>query len=779
VTGARVLAAASWLALLAACAWQLARTPVGADLSAFLPRAPTAAQQALVDQLREGPVSRLLLLAIESADEAVLAALSERLRSRLAQDDAFLRVDNGAGAPFEQDAQFLRKHRYLLSPGVTAERFSAEGLRESLQEAADLLGSPGGLLAAEWLASDPTGELLRLLDRFEGEAQPARRAGVWFSADGRRALLIAQTRAAGLDIGAQQAAQARLHAAFAEVKRSQGAERAALVVSGPAVFAAAARSAIKRDAERLAAIAAALVAGLLWLALRSPGVLLLALLPAVTAAAVGAVTVSLLFGVLYGVTLGFGVTLIGEAVDYAIYLFTRSGPGMPPSRALERIWPTLRLGVATSVVGFGAMLFSGFPGLSQIAVFSVAGLIAAALTTRVLLPVLAPREFHAWAAGGLGAALLAAARVTAHLRLPALLAVVAAAVWLALRSAPLWDDDLSRLSPVPEAAKRQDEQLRRALDVPDVRHLVVAASPNRQLALEAAERAAAALDELIARGALAGYESPTRFLPSQAAQRLRQQALPDAQALERNLEQAMRELPFRPGAFEPFLADVAAARAADPLDRWALDGTALGLRVDALLSERGGQWYALLPLRGVRDSGAISDGLARLSGSSIVLLDLKRDADALYRGYRNRALAFSWIGAAAIALLLLLGLRSMQRLWEVLAPLAAAVVLTVTILVSMGQRLTLFHLVALLLVVGVGSNYSLFFERENLLQGDPRRALASLALCSLSTVIVFGLLGTASTPVLSAIGTTVAIGAALSLLFSAVFSSALRRRRRY
>jgi len=120
--------------------------------------------------------------------------------------------------------------------------------------------------------------------------------------------------------------------------------------------------------------------------------------------------------------------------------------------------------------------------------------------------------------------------------------------------------------------------------------------------------------------------------------------------------------------------------------------------------------------------------------------------------------------------LLLLSLRSARRAAEVLLPLAAAVVVTCALLSLGGRQLSMFHLVGLLLVVGVGSNYTLFFERETFGRTDPERTLVSLALCNASTVIGFGLLSLARAPVLSAIGTTVALGALLSLLFAAILA---------
>jgi len=764
------LPVALWIVLLAAAALVILRAPIGADLSAFLPRAPTPAQQVLVDQLREGAVSRLMLVAIEGAPPERLAQLSTALAEKLAPLPAFAYVNNGAADLLERDGAFLLRNRYLLSPGVAPERFSTAGLSQALAEAEGVLGSPLGMMAGELLPRDPTGELLRLVDELQPEHGPRKREGVWFSADGTRALLLVQTVAQGFDIDAQQTAVAQVRSAFAAVAQEQSVPAARLVLTGPGVFAVSTRAAIRGDAERLAAWATVGVALLLLLVYRSARVLLLGLLPVASGAAAGVAAVALAYGSVQGITLGFGVTLIGEAVDYAIYLFTHTAPGRPPARALERIWPTLRLGAATSVCGFGAMLWSGFPGLAQLGLFSIAGLIAALLVTRFVLPRLAPQDFFARAPQRLAHGALWLASLAPRLRVPVVVLVVAALAWLGLRSGPVWDDQLSSLSPVPAADQALDAALRSDLGAPDVRYLAVVQGESREATLEGAERTGVALGNLVAAGALAGFDSPARYLPSEATQRARKQALPAAEQLRASLDQALAGSAFRPGVFDAFLADVAAAREAPLLDRAALQGTGLGLRVDSLVVEHGAHWYALLPLRGVADAGAIGLAVTNAGG---VMLDLKRDADALYHEYRARAAVFAGIGAAAIALLLLLALRDPVRLWEALAPLAAAQVLTWTLLLALGERLTLFHLVAMLLVAGVGSNYSLFFEHETLRRGDVRNTLVSVLLCAASTVLAFGLLATARAPVLSAIGTTVALGASLSLLFSAVFSRGL------
>jgi len=306
---------------------------------------------------------------------------------------------------------------------------------------------------------------------------------------------------------------------------------------------------------------------------------------------------------------------------------------------------------------------------------------------------------------------------------------------------------------------------------PDVGQLVVARGASTTQALELAERTGAVLERLQRDGHLSGFESPAQLLPSERTQRGRQAALPEADRLRRELIGAARGLPFRVESFEPFLEDVAAAKHAPLLDRGQLEGTSLGLKLDSLLTQMHGAWFAMLPLRGVKDARRVQDALGALGDADVRLLDLTREADALYRAYRTQALWLAIAGVGAIALLLLVSLRSLRRCADVLLPLAAAVLVTCALFIIAGQPLGMFHLVGLLLVVGVGSNYTLFFERQNFTATDPQRTVISLALCNACTVVGFGLLSLAQAPVLQAIGITVAGGAFLSLVFGAALRS--------
>lgn len=764
-----------WLAALAAAAGIAATARYTADLSGFLPRSPSPAQQLLVDQLRDGAVGRMMLIAIEGADAGARAAHSRRLAKALRAEARFAYVANGEAAGSVRERELLLEHRYRLSPAVEARRFSAAGLREAIGETLDLVASSAGGIAQALLARDPTGELSHLVSlQMESGSRPPMAGGVWASRDGSRALLLALTAADGADTDAQEAAAAAVRAAF------EPAPGATLRLSGPGVFAVESRTLIRSEATRLGVLGTVLVAALLLALARSPTVLALGLLPVLTGAVVGVAAVAVGFGVVHGITLGFGATLIGEAVDYAIYLFvqadaTRAAPER--TRAwLAEFWPAIRLGVLTSLFGFAALLFSGFPGLAQLGLYSVAGIAAAALVTRYLLPHLLPAQLRVRDLSAFGARFAGLSRAHRGWRWVVTALAAGAALLLFLERDGLWARDMSALNPIGEESQAYDGVLRADLGAPDTRYLIVARAADQESALAAAEEVARALEPLVAAGVLAGFDSPSRYLPSRATQEARAAALPEAAALRVRLQAALHGMPLRAGRLEAFVQDVERARRAPPLAREDLAGTAFGLALDSLLLKGASGWKALLPLRAPASGpSAYTIDPARvraaLAGSAATFLDLKAEADALYAGYLREALALSLAGFAAIALLLAVALGSAARAGRVLSPLVATVLITAGLLAAAGQMFNLLHLVGFLLIVAIGSNYALFFDRE-LAQGEPSpRVLASLLLANFTTLVGFGVLASSSLAVLRSLGLTVALGAFIALPCAALFSA--------
>lgn len=766
-------AIALWLAFLLACVVIISRTHFTADLSAFLPRTPTPEQKLLMDQLRDGLASRLILVGIEGADAPTRARLSKQTAQRLRADPAFVTVNNGEPVNTERDRAFLFNNRYLLSPAVTPARFSVDGLHAGLSDSIDLLASPAGLLVKSMLPRDPTGEMVRLLDQLNSGSPPTLIDGAWASRDGARALMLMQTRAAGSDTDAQEQAMATIRQAFDAA--ASAPPSAQLMMTGPGVFSVTSRNTIESQVSRLSIIGVVLIAALLLLVYRSFTALALGLLPVISGALAGIAAVSLGFGSVHGITLGFGTALIGEAVDYSIYLFVQSEQkGADQQIWIKRFWPTVRLGVLTSIFGFASLLLSGFPGLAQLGLYAIAGLVAAASVTRFVLPHLLPLKFRIHDISAIGASLSRWVQRAAALRWATALLLLAACAVLIQHRSSLWSNNISSLSPVSQADVALDTRLRADMGAPDVRYLVVVSGPSREAVLHSSEQVSTLLQTQVDHGELAGFESPSHYLPSTATQRARQASLPPPDALETRLMQAVQGLPVGAHLFAPFVADVAAARTQPLLQPSDLEQTSMAMAVQALLIEQNHQWSALLPLTAPEGGGINANKIRAALGTTglpnVLFVDMKAESDRLYSGYLHEATLLSLGGLAAIVGLLLLVFRSPMRVLRIVAPLAAAVITVTAGLVAFGQQLIILHLVGLLLVVAVGSNYALFFDHPDPSTSISPRTLASMLFANLTTVAGFGLLALSNVSILQAMGVTVAPGVILALVYSAIFA---------
>ena len=229
-------------------------------------------------------------------------------------------------------------------------------------------------------------------------------------------------------------------------------------------------------------------------------------------------------------------------------------------------------------------------------------------------------------------------------------------------------------------------------------------------------------------------------------------------------------MPFRDDQFGPFLEDVERARTAPDLSPAGLQGTAWGLAVRAYLVRQSGRVIALLPLAGVRDPRALGARVAALDDPALFAFNLQAESNAMISAYRNQSLWLGLLGVIAITAVLAIGLRQLRGVIAILVPVLAAMFATAALLAFMQVKLSVFHLVSLLLVLGIGVNYALFFNRDWREDAEHLRTAFSVLIACLTTVCAFGALIASETPILRSIGSTVALGAVLSLVFSAAWA---------
>ncbi len=738
---------------------------VETDISLFLPRSSSPQEQLLINQFRQGPGSKLLIISLQEADSKTLAQISNSLTQRLKSNSAFTTVLNSENVVSAGTEKFVFSNRYLLSKNLRPEMFSPQSLHKILSETLDRITLSRGFIEKRYFDRDPTGEFMSILRSWTEAPLLKKKHGVWFSRDENHAFLVAEIVAEGFNLNQFENAIHIIQDSFNELK---GNSSAALNMVGPPAFAVASRESIKRDATQLSIIATCFVIGIIYLFYRSITLVFLCLIPLLCGILISVSVIVLTFGSIHGITLAFGVVIIGVAIDYPLHLFSHLKSNEPPFEAMNRIWPTLRLGVLTTTFGFVSMAFSNFDGLVQLATFTVCGLVTAAFVTRHILPsfigfsmLTNVSTIITW----VPFELLHRGRVFFYILL------VGSIVFVGAQRNTLWENDIAQLSPVPDSQLALDRRIREELNLPNVSCWVIMKGESEQSALQLTELVSEKFQALENQGTLNGFDSVTKYLPSIKTQKARINAFPSIDQLKENMRTAVKELPFREKVFDGFFQEVSDAKNSEFLTFERLEGTLLKSRINKLFYHQDAFWFSLISFNGTADIKLITQAISSFPSENVFVLEPRKTSSALVNRYRDRALLFFGLGC----LIIVLTLRAALGLWvlvgRVLIPILGAVFTVIAILIIAKIQLSLFHLVSLLLVVGLGIDYALFLNYRLTLTEERSKTHHALLVCNLSTITVFGTLAFSTTPVLNAIGTTVAIGAFLCLIFALIFAS--------
>lgn len=762
---AAALAVAAGLAAIA-----VSQAELRTDMGFFMPRARNADAAFILDQMRSGPASNVVMIRLSGASAAALARASDRLLKQIRGDKRFVFVANGRAIVDRATLAWLKRYRYVLNPEIGPAEFETKSLRTSLEHVRSALATSLGIANKDLLFDDPTGRVQRIVGSFGVGPVIALRHGVWLSKDAAAALLVVRTKATGFDLDAQAEALAAIRGWVAAAEAGSAVPALRVEMSGPGVFAVAARDYIRSDMVLLTSAASILVLLILLVVMRSVVMIVALSIPLVLGIIGGIGAVQIVFGNVHGITLTFGATLLGIAIDYPLHLACHAAGRSDTAAVASRIWPVLRLSALTTSAAFLPFVLSSFPGLGQLGLMSIVGLVVAAAATRWLLPRMMPARPRVFVPA-LPWRILTGGGRARPLQIVALVLLVGGVAWAGISGTRLWEDNLARLSPLPAEQLRLDRALRAELNVPDTRHMVVISGENAEAVLQKSERAAAHLDQLRRTGALAAFEAPSSYLPSIKTQDRRRAMLPDEALLRQRLSTALTGLPFRANAFDDFLRDVAAAKSAKPATLGTLPGT-LAQRLNTMVFESHSRWYAMIIFRGgpipvpqLRAAQALASVGARV-------LDLKQEADTLVAGYRSETLNWLAIGGALSLLVLGFGLRRPRAVLRVIVPVAFTVTATATILILSGTPLSVFHLLALLVVAGIGLDYALFLQQHGGGE-DADSTTRAVTLCGLTTVGVFAVLAFSSLPVLHSIGLTVALGTAMMLVITRLFLAAM------
>ncbi len=763
----KLLSGGFLLLLLLAAAQLLFHTQVQTDITAFMPVTEQPQQTWLRQQLQKGPAARLWILALAGADADALAESSRLLAAQATASPLVDQVWNGPSVLGERLRGRLFAYRYLLSDQMQPDSFSATGLHVLFNDLLALLRSPLSTFSKELAPRDPGAASLRVF----GNLQPAAVEldlyhGHWLSSDHSRALLLLQSHAAGTDLDAQEVLRSQLYQWLESLRKMPRFAQLRLELAGVPVLSLQTRARIRDASRKLGLLASVFMLGFMYWVFRDLRKLAFTALPMFSGVLVGGALVSWWFGGIHGITLAFGVILLGVAVDYPVHVLAHQRRSESLQQGVARIRPTLLLGLFSTLLGFSALMWTDFGGLAQLGLFAVGGLAMAAWVSLVLLPK--------WMSSDLGGMRLwrwlPAPPGNSRRRLLWALMLLGG-VLVVLPGHNWWSQDIRDLSPVPQRVREADQALRQMLGAADPGYVLLVQADSVQAVLEKQERLRPALDEALQRGDVQAVDYAAKVLPSARLQGLRQSWIPEAETVTSNLHQALQGLPFSAQTFQPFLDDVQQSRDLPPLRPDDLAGSALGVRFDNLLQTADGQVTGLVTLNGLRRPESLRKQLRLGQHKDIYLLDIPGETGRLINDFREAALYRLLAVLAVIALVLAVWLRDGWRWMQVMASLLLSLLVAVATVLLSGYALNLFHLVSLLLVAGIGLDYALFFSRRSVQAEDWRHTFQALLVCVVSTVAVFLLLALSAIPVLRAIGSTVASGVMAAFVLSWWFAT--------
>ena len=480
----------------------------------------------------------------------------------------------------------------------------------------------------------------------------------------------------------------------------------------------------------------------------------------ITTALAGSIVV---FGELHVAALLFGTSLIGVSVDYGLY-YTSSvfdPAGGTPRERLHRIMPGIVLGLLTTLLGYGALALAPFPGLRQIAVFSIIGLLAAFATVALWLPALDTNR----PARHVGGLLNGASSMYFFWEAPgwrrARTLLLFAAVIIAIAGLLRFEtnNDIRRMQALSQELLHDQDEIQRLIGTTTATQFLLVEGSTDEEALRREETIAPILARLRTEGVLSGAQMPAAFVPSAERQR-------ENQALVRKqLEEPLLARQRSALGIEPETTDANAPNLNPLTLSEALAARAVPLLQDLILAPG----LHVVALQGLTQPDAVRAAFAEVAG--VRLVDPTADLSALLGKYQQRALLLT--GLSAVLMFVALAMRyGWKGAGWVMAPSAIAILLAPLVLMIAGQVFTFFHAMAIVLLLSVTSDYAIFCAESP----TDRRPVTLLAvwMAALTTLLSFGLLAVSSAPAVHNFGSTMLIGILLAL-FTAPLASRGRK----
>lgn len=745
------------LAVLALAGWQWRDgAPLSANLMELVPGTAPDALELRAEQRMQEPLNREMLVLVGHTDRQQAVAMAQKLGEQWQASGLFEKVQWTLQADLPALRTQLLQGRLAMLSAADRQQL-IEHPDAFIQQRVQALFDPftGFSLVAsqdDWLGL--TGRIQNSQPQHGSVQLDIGSGALVADADGKSwVLLRARTTGNAFDMNlplqvADLLKHSREEAAQADVQ---------LLAASGLLYAANGQRQATREITWVGGGATVGILLLLLLAFRRLRVLL-AFVPVLVGMLFGAVACVALFGHMHVMTLVLGSSLIGVAVDYPLHYLSKSWSLKPWHSwpALRLTLPGLTLSLITSCIGYLALAWTPFPALTQIAVFSAAGLLGAYLSAVCLLPALLkgsdlrPAQWPLRVAEYL---LALRERLLKIARTPVLLVLLIAFCVGGLLQLDT-KNDIRQWVGAPQQLTDEAQTIARITGYQPTSQFFLVRAANQQALLERQTALSERLDQLVNLNKLQGYLSLNQLVSQPSEQR--------------QVREALNKLP----SFWQPLLDVGVPVEALKTELAKLQALPVE-DIDSALTGPLAEPYRTLWLGPTEDGVAAMVSLQGLNNPALLrvqALDLPGVELVDRLGELNNVFAKTQISAAelklascvliVLVLILPFGLGGALRI--VALPLLAALC-SLASLGWLGQPLTLFSLFGLLLVTAISVDYAILMREQ---VGGAAVSLLGTLLAALTTWLSFGLLAVSSTPAVSNFGLSVSLGLAFSFILA-------------
>ncbi len=639
---------------------------------------------------------------------------------------------------------------------------SPTGIESSLQKSFNLLNSPAGYGMKHQIQSDPLGIsslFLNKLKYLRAEYSLIIEDGLFLSKDRKNCLIIAESRLELTDADAAAFIQQVLTRSFNTTLAPGVTPR----IIGTLPHTLANANSVKHDLKILLPIATILLLSLIIITLKNIRSLLVIGIPFLAAPSAIAIT-GIIFEEMSALALGFGIVLLGIAVDFAIHLYIGLAGADSSENFLKTIRKPILLATLTTASVFVVLLFSEIPSHRQMATLALSGVVLAVLYSWYLVPLISPKNSTHFAITTTHFQLCSSQGSSPFARRCILLAWVILFVsgvvsWPNLK----YNGNLQTLDAPDRTVIEDENHFRKTWDEKGDQAFIVSSAKELDQAFEKNHYVFRELLRLKA----PSFQSIAPILPSLADQASNLKGWHNFWAKNKSdfssefLSKAA-DLGFSEKAFKPFFDSLDTKTQPRSLINDLPDGLKdlIGAMIRLPEQQRGkaNENNYLITTTLSTDEGLYSSLLELdKANQNITLLANKKWRDQVEFLLRHDIITLSLAAAACITIITLISFRSLRATAAVLAPVISALSAMAVFSAVTGRELNMMHLLMGIMVIGLSVDYGIFTVYSKRKQSS-NSSLLAVSICAISSLIGFGVLSFAQHPALSALGVTVLIG---------------------